>query len=358
MKGLSQLGCLTAMSLLLAGCSGGVIETSCEPEGSIVPICGAQMPEDIVVLPDDAGLLVSESGDMGHLTGAISWIQPNQGAQFVRLADSVDTGREHDGANWGASECRAPDQLSPHGIHLSGRGEKLQLLVVNHSSGEHVLFYEVVVSPNRLQPPSLIWRGCVEFPPEAVLNDVAALPGGGFAVTHMYGRENESLALVRSFLGLNKGHVWLWRPERGITVIPNSTARMPNGIEVDPSGKSIWVNNYIDGEIVEYEPDSGEMLSRIDVPNIDNSAWLEDGRLLVASHRAPVAMSACFGLTEGSCGHGFDLVAVDTGTGNTLVVFSHEGGGPFGPATVAVPYKGKLYAGSFSGDRIAALALD
>jgi hypothetical protein len=34
-------------------------------------------------------------------------------------------------------------------------------------------------------------------------------------------------------------------------------------------------------------------------------------------------------------------------------IFSAEKGGPFGPATVAIEYRGKLYAGSFSGDRLA-----
>jgi hypothetical protein len=69
-------------------------------------------------------------------------------------------------------------------------------------------------------------------------------------------------------------------------------------------------------------------------------------------------MAPCFGLLEGSCGSPYQLVAVDTKTGETVTLFSADQGGPFGPATVAVEYQGVLYAGSFSGDRIARITLE
>jgi hypothetical protein len=70
-------------------------------------------------------------------------------------------------------------------------------------------------------------------------------------------------------------------------------------------------------------------------------------------------MGHCFGLTEGSCGGGYDIIAVDPeNPDQPETLYSHPGGGPFGPATVAVPYKGKLYAGSFSGDRMASIAIE
>jgi hypothetical protein len=55
-------------------------------------------------------------------------------------------------------------------------------------------------------------------------------------------------------------------------------------------------------------------------------------------------MGSCFGLTKGSCGSGYELIAVDTKSGVTEVIFRADKGGVFGPATVAVPYRGKLYA--------------
>ena len=51
---------------------------------------------------------------------------------------------------------------------------------------EHILFYEVQSSTSNKTAPTLFWRGCVALPEHAVINDVVALPDGGFAVTHMY----------------------------------------------------------------------------------------------------------------------------------------------------------------------------
>lgn len=345
---LFALGALTACT---------EIETSCEPVGDLTPICGIQMPEDLEVLPHNGGLLIGEFGNMGHLPGALTWYQPGPDAKFIRLADNSNIAPGPAGDNWGEADCAAPDQLSPHGIHLSQRGEALQLLVVNHSSVEQVLFYEVLPAANNTQAPSLAWRGCVAFPDSAVLNDVAALPDGGFAVTNMYQRENETLAQFKSLLGLNDGHVWRWIPGNGLRIMANSATRMPNGIEVAADGKSIWVNNHIQGELRQYDVATDEILNIIEVPNIDNSAWLDDGRLLLASHLSPLTMAPCFGLTEGSCGAPYELIAVDTRSGDTEVLFRQEQGGPFGPATVAVPYQGKLYAGSFSGDRMAEIRI-
>ena len=348
---------LLPLIVSLAACGGDIV-THCDADGPVTPLCGVQMPEDIEVLPADGGLLISEFGDMGKLPGYLTWYQPGPNARFIRLVDST-TITAGAGDNWGDPSCQSPERLSPHGIHLAARDDALQLLVVNHGAREQVLFYEVIPSGNRDQAPDLAWRGCVAFPDYAVLNDVASLPRGGFAVTHMYDRENVMLAQLKSMLGLNKGHVWRWFPDSGARIITGSSARMPNGIEVDPSGNSLWVNNYIDGEVVQYDASTDEILSVAEIPNIDNSAWLEDGRLAIASHYAPLSMMPCFSLTRGSCGHGYDIVALDPAKPDQpTVIFAHAGGGPFGPATVAVPYNGKLYLGSFSGDRLGETKVD
>lgn len=333
------------------------VELSCDPDGDVRPLCGVQMPEDLAALPDKGGILIGEYGDGGKLPGALTWFQPAKEYAFTRLVDSSNMTLGAGEENWGQADCPLPDKLSPHGIHLSPRGDSLQLLVVNHSSREHVLFYDVQSSANNGIAPKLSWRGCVLFPEHAVLNDVVALPDGGFAVTHMYNRENQMLAQIKSYLGFNDGHVWRWSPDAGIHVMANTSAKMPNGIEVAQDGNSIWVNNYIEQELRQYDVATEQLLATIKIANIDNSAWLEDGRLLLASHTAPLAMGPCFGLTKGSCGSPYELVAVDTRSGTTEVLFRAEQGGPFGPATVAIEYQGKLYAGSFSGDRLGEITL-
>lgn len=343
-------------ALVLTACSGGEIIESCAPLGPVTPLCGAVMPEDLEPMPEAGGILVSEYGDGGNTTGALSWLHlDDAGHRFVRLIDSASVTNGANTQNWGDANCVAPKTLSPHGIHLAERAGKNQLLVVNHSDEEQVLFYEVTASnsADKTQAPTLQWRGCVTFPPHAVLNDVAALPDGGFAVTHMYDRG--SWSEFSSLLGINKGHVWRWSPGAQPHIINGSEARMPNGIEVDAGGKTLWVNNYIEQELRQYDVATERLLMTVEVPNIDNSAWLPDGRLLLASHLSPITMGNCFALEKGSCSSPYELIAVDTKTGEASTLYSSQDGEPFGPATVAVPYRGKLYAGSFSGDRVAAI---
>ena len=111
------------------------------------------------------------------MSGDLKWFQPDSEATFVRLIgnDNITAGKNS--MLWGEAACAAPSVLSPHGIHLSERENTLQLLVVNHSATEQVLFYEVIASADTDTPPILEWRGCVEFPEHAVLNSEG--PGRG-----------------------------------------------------------------------------------------------------------------------------------------------------------------------------------
>lgn len=347
--------CLTSSLLFLVACSGGDVNESCEPMGPLTPLCGSVMPEDLEPLVPDGGILVSEYGDGGNTSGALSWLNPAGSPTFTPLVDSASVTQGSGAENWGDPKCVAPTTLSPHGIHLEPRADTEQLLIVNHSETEQVLFYEVIRNAASGSAPKLEWRGCVTFPEHAVLNDVAALPDGGFAVTHMYDKGKGRLSELSSMIGLNDGHVWRWSPGSAPRVIAGSQARLPNGIEVSADGKSLWVNNYIQQELRQFDVATEKRLMSVEVPNIDNSAWLPDGRLLLASHVSPITMANCFGLEKGSCGSPYELIAVDTQTGKTTTVYTSQEGEPFGPATVAVPYQGKLYAGSFSGDRVAVI---
>ena len=354
MNCLLRISAIAAALFAVTACS--EVDLSCAPDGDVTPLCGVQMPEDIEALPDGGGLLIGEYGDGGKLPGALAWFQPDADNGFTRLVTGSTISQGASEQLWGEPDCPLPDQLSPHGIHVSQRGDSLQLLVVNHSSREQVLFYELQPSADASAAPTLAWRGCVTFPDNAVLNDVVALPDGGIAATHMYDRENETLAQFKSVIGLSDGYVWRWAPGSPPWIMANTAAGMPNGIEIARDGKSIWVNNYTEGELRQYDIATEQLLATIAVPNIDNSSWMEDGRLLLASHTSPLTLLPCFGLTQGSCGAPYELVAVDTLSGATQVIYRAAKGGPFGPATVAVEYLGKLYAGSFSGDRMARIA--
>ena len=98
--------------------------------------------------------------------------------------------------------------------------------------------------------------------------------------------------------------------------------------------------------------DSGEVVATASVTRPDNSAWGSDGRLWVASHSDSIPnMLACAGQQDTACGARFEIVAVEPKTMATETIFEHRGL-PMGAATVAVPQGGRIYMGSFVGDRL------
>ena len=65
-------------------------------------------------------------------------------------------------------------------------------------------------------------------------------------------------------------------------------------------------------------------------------------------------MLACFGNQEAACGASFAIIAVDPDSLEIEKVFEHRGP-PMGAATVAVPQAGRIYMGSFVGDRLVSI---
>ena len=70
-----------ALSILIAGSWLGLsgcqsdpvlVVDLCQPYDGLTPLCGYQSPEDLAVLPDSSGLLVSEFGHMGETQGQLS----------------------------------------------------------------------------------------------------------------------------------------------------------------------------------------------------------------------------------------------------------------------------------------------
>ena len=60
---------------------------------------------------------------------------------------------------------------------------------------------------------------------------------------------------------------------------------------------------------------------------------------------------ACFEEQGTPCPAPFEVIALDPDTMEYELLFSHSGA-PMGAATVAVPQNGRVYLGSFVGDRL------
>lgn len=348
---------LLAVAAAALGCGGVEPVVECAAVGRARPVCGLQNPEDLALLPSGAALLVSQFGGMeGSKSGSL--------ARFDLASDGLSVLYAGGGAapptpGWGDPACPGPPTpaFSPHGIDLARRPDgHLQLLVVNHGGRESIEVFEVSEGRGRA---ALAWRGCVLPPDGSFLNDVATLPGGGFVVTHMFpkrGALGQMVSMLRGALGADIGYVLEWRPGRGFAVVPGSGGPFPNGVEVSPTGDVVYVNYYLGGEVRRIDRASGEVLARADVPSPDNSAWGEDGRLLVASHRGSfVENTGCLGLEGGACPMRFAIVALDATTLEGEPIYENEGP-PMGGGTVALQVRGELLIGSFAGDRLLRVA--
>ena len=322
----------------------------CEGVGELKPICDFKSPEDIEVIPQTKTLLVSQFGGIGVSGGLGAGSLAAYNTETKVKTELFPLNAVAGVGNWGEKDCKFPGaEFSPHGIHLSKRDSgRLQLLVVNHGGRESVEFFEVLMEEGA---PRLSWRGCVEFPKTAFLNDVVALPDLGFVVSHMFTRGSVKAQQI-ALRGKGSGYVYQWYPRLGIQAVPGTYGALPNGLQVSKDGQYLFINMYTGGGIRKVELATGKVAGRAYMRRPDNSSWLPDGRLLVASHVGnPITSQECSDHTIRYCGLAFKLIAVDPKTMKQEVIFENEGA-PMGSATVGVLLGTTLYMGSFIGDRI------
>ncbi len=339
--------------ILAVGCGDRLPPVAgCSAVGDLVPVCGLSRPEDMELLPDGHTLVISQMGTLdGARAGSLALYDTATGI-ITELPPFTDLAAQ----GWGAADCPgAPgDALAPHGIHLSQRPDgQWQLLAVNHGGGERVEFFEVATDGPEA---ALVWRGCAIPPPGSFLNDVVALPDGGFLATNMYDRNGlrlgpVSLALVKGMLGFDTGYVLRW-DGTGFETVTGTGAPLPNGLQLSPDGRHLYLNAYLAGEVRKISYPHGRLEATAEVAGPDNSQWDRQGRLLVASQVGSMSeIVACGDIEGGACGAPFEIVALDPVTLARETLLRHQGA-PMGAATVAQPVGDFLYIGSFVGDRM------
>lgn len=344
--------CTLSVTLALAGCAAPTppIE-DCEPRGDIRPVCEMRTPEDIAALPDGRHLLLAHFGHMGKSTGGISLFDTQTETLRPLYPPAAGSNEAADAELWGEADCTEPpgERLGPHGTHLHRLQDgRWRYLVVSHGAREAVELFELIPAGGDTR---LVWRGCVHAAPDTMMNDVVGLDNGELLYTRMF-RAGDSLALPKAALGFATGELWRWSPAAGLAPLPATAAAMPNGLEIDAANEYAYANMYLEGQVWQVRLSDGEVTARYDIPNADNSAWGSDGRLWLATHDIGFRdLITCFQQPDRPCPGGFDIIALDPANGEFESVFRHEGA-PMGVATVAVPQAGRVYLGSFVGDRM------
>lgn len=347
-----------ALALALCACSKPREPiTDCAPAKDARPICGFHNPEDLAYLAKANALVVSEMGAVdGHRPGDLAFFDL---ASDSRTPVYPPAGGDSSEAveSWGDPACPGPPgpAFSPHGLDLAARADgALELLVVNHGGRESIELFEVSDSPGA---PALAWRGCVLSPEGALMNDVAALPGGGFVATEFLAKDHPLRSSLLALLGFASGAVFEWQSGKAWSEVPGTRVRMPNGIAVSRDGETLFVDVYFGDEVRKIARKTGELLGAADVASPDNINWSPDGQLLVASHNAPLnEMLACGDVEKGQCPFHFSIVRLDPATMKGVAVYENAGP-PMGGGTSALRIGNELVVGSFAGDRLLRVTL-
>lgn len=322
-------------------------------------ICGLQRPEDMEFTPDENYLIISQMGDL--MEGGPGNVAIMNRRDYSHAVAYPAAGADAPQDGWGDAACPgAPGaRLSPHGIHLSRRGERWQLLVVNHGGRESMPgrdsmeFFELL--PQQPAGWRLLWRGCVMGPEKAFFNDVVALPGAGFAVSHMMDKDAGGLWLtLKVFLGMDTGHVWKWTPAKGYSVIAGSEGGLVNGVQIDEDAEHLFINYYSENLVRKLRLADGEIIGEIHLAHPDNSNWTRgDNLLLIASHDTTMwRIFDCEGGADEPCLFPYQIAVVEPERMYRIGRLLRRKGPPMGGATVALLKDYDLYLGSFAGDRM------
>ncbi|HTO53674.1 MAG TPA: hypothetical protein VMR50_09825 [Myxococcota bacterium] len=331
--------------------------SDCVPTADARPICTFHDPEDFALLPQAHALVVSQmGGGDGSKPGSLVFFAL-ESESLTPAYPLPGAANEAPHAGWGDPKCPgAPGAaLSPHGLDLATRPDgALELLVVNHGGRESVELFEV----SDALPPALAWRGCVLAPDDAFLNDVAALPDGGFVTTHFLSRAHPLRSSLLGLLRLSTGEILEWHADSGIQPIPGTSAPGPNGIAVSKDGETLYLDAYFADEVRKISRRTGQTLEKADIASPDNLNWTAEGKLLVASHNAPLnEILACATLEHGQCPFHFSIVLLDPARLSDPHTIYENVGPPMGAGTSALLIDGELYVGSFAGDRLLRVTL-
>lgn len=326
----------------LTACDPMVIE-GCESTDAIHVICDLEKPEDIEPLGDHPWILVSELGDFsapGNL--AALNIETDQLVRLTATEDETST----------FSSCGPMlESLRPRGFHVSDLPDGgFRLLVVNAFDGERIERYRVDVGD---EGPVLKWQGCVSVPDTVFPNDVAAINGDGFVVSHMYDGPRGMWLTTKFFLGLDTGYAASWMPDTGWQKIEGTDASFPNGIEADPKTNRVFIGSTYGQTFISADLTSGDAKTiRIPVQS-DNLTWAPDGRLLSVGHTGipMLGTSGCRALPGIPCSFPFAVVAIDPETLSQEIIYEQTEGLIPG-ASVALLHKGFIYMGTVFGERI------
>jgi hypothetical protein len=310
---------------------------SCAPNGKIGFVCGLAPVEDMVAIPGGRWILGSAMA---------------AGAGGVYVIDAKTHKAKAASLSFGPAQkpfagCAAPDMklLRTHGLELRAANDDVHTLyAVNHGGRESIEVFRVDM---RARSPMLTWIGCLMMPKGASGNAIAALPGGGLALTKFMDAADEQ-GIDHILAGRVTGTVYIWKPGAGFKELPGTQLSGDNGLAVSRDSKWLFVTDYGNKAVWRVALDGTGKPTRAAVDfRPDNLRWAPDGKINVTGQY--VEQSNRNDL------HGWSAVKLDPATMAITPYVKVPGTAAFDNGTVALQVGKELWIGTYRGDRVAYL---
>ncbi|GLS28560.1 hypothetical protein SAMN04488498_10199 [Mesorhizobium albiziae] len=347
----TALALLALQSPILGAVAGEVQDGRCGGTADEKYICGPANAEDLVVIPGTNWILASRMANSADREGMFYLLDASDHSWRKLDIDAIAEAR--DKTLYPDCPGKPTSALQRgHGIALDARNGALKLLAINHGGRESVEIF--TVTKNEGAEPSLAWAGCVVAPQGAMLNSVAALPEGGFAVTKFFDTTNKNWG-EDLFAGKETGEVLEWSPKDGWSPVPGTKMSGPNGIALSPDAGAYFIAEWGGGKLHKVSRKTGERQSIDTGMHADNLQWDAEGRLLVAGQffDDPMAYRSCHMSEAPVCAFPFKVLRVDPTTLASETLVSEGEPKEFGSGTTALEVGDEYWIGTSRGDRIA-----
>ncbi|MGX8014252.1 hypothetical protein ACVDG8_037485 (plasmid) [Mesorhizobium sp. ORM8.1] len=190
-------------------------------------------------------------------------------------------------------------------------------------------------------------------------NSVAHLPNGGIAVTVLFDPSNKTW-LDRSVAGEPSGFVVRWSPATGWSEIAGSEIAGDNGLDASEDGKWLYIAGWSDGTVHRLSLEKIPFhRDRIKLGFLVDNIHLEpNGDLLAAGQvgSAKKLVEDCIFKSVAVCEFPTAVARIDLKSWTSKrIVEKLPSTRNFGSGTSALIAGGKIWIGSFTGDRVAIL---
>mgnify|MGYP002803903039 FL=1 len=304
--------------------------------------------EDIDVLPN--GLAIFSSGLYYSLNPA--GVDPAM-LEFKGILYSFDLNDPDAKPTPLSYENFDGSEFKPHGIdfYIDAKTQEISLFVVNHAAGNHSIEIFQFDQTNMVLKHKQTVADKMIYSP----NDVVAVGPDSFYATNDRYFRNAVLRILETAYPLKFADVVFYNGSQARSVAGGFHGT--NGIQIDPSGKYVFVVSSIGGEVVIFErSDENDLIARqrinvgkaLDNVNVDKDGnlWLGVANIAIVDYSKNFSLPCPGAVLQMKLSKVVEDGKVPFQVDDIREVFSNDGKGEFKCVASALFHRGKLLIGN------------